>query len=109
MLILLIGAGLFYVWRFIPTQFPSVLSPHVPSYAEWRDAQTPNKAAPANAQSKPVYRWRDKHGQTHISDKPPKGVRAERVRIDPNTNIVPMTHSGTSHNTGDDEVLEVIN
>lgn len=111
-MILLISAGLLYVWRYIPTHFPSVLKPHVPSYAQWRKAQSPTKEAQSKRQERPVYRWRDKHGQTHISDAPPKGVRAERVHIDPNTNIVPMgrpKHPAQDKQTTDDDIVEIIN
>lgn len=90
--------------------FPSMLVPHVPSYAQWRDAQAPKQQSKhVQSQDKPVYRWRDKHGQTHISDTPPKGVRAERVHINPNTNIVPLSHPRTTNEVStDNEILEVI-
>ena len=34
-----------------------------------------------------LYRWRDDQGVLHVSDAPPKGVRAERVARAPRTGI----------------------
>jgi hypothetical protein len=45
---------------------------------------------PASATQQTLYRWRDKHGEWQISDKPPAaGIKYETVRYPTNANVIP--------------------
>ena len=44
-------------------------------------------AAQAHEARRDLYRWHDAAGVLHVSDAPPKGVRAERVARAPKTGI----------------------
>lgn len=46
-----------------------------------------------------LYRWIDAAGVVNITDKPPKGHPYTIVRIDPNTNVVPMSGSDSTTKT----------
>ena len=65
-----------WVWYRAPEHLP----------AEWRKT---NPHSPDYAPA--VYRWKDDHGRTQISDVPPTDRPYQTVRIDPNTNVVPDT------------------
>lgn len=72
-LALLAGAAA-WLWYRAPEHLPRELrqrNPHSPDYA------------PA------VYRWKDDHGRTQLTDTPPADRPYETVRIDPATNVVP--------------------
>ena len=57
--------------------------------AERARQQRAERAAAAQADDarRDLYRWHDKAGVLHVSDAPPKGVRAERVARAPRTGI----------------------
>lgn len=45
---------------------------------------------PASATQQTLYRWRDKHGEWHVSDKPPAaGTKYETVHYPTNANVIP--------------------
>jgi len=45
---------------------------------------------PASATQQTLYRWKDKHGNWQISDKPPaSGVKYETVHYPTNANVIP--------------------
>ena len=57
--------------------------------AERTRAQRAERAAAAQADDarRDLYRWHDAAGVLHVSDKPPKGVHAERVARAPRAGI----------------------
>ena len=71
---LLGGLGLY--WYTTPREAPS-----------WARGWLPGSPDP----NKPLYRWQDRYGREHITDKPPTG-RPYDVVIHPyNTNVVPSS------------------
>jgi hypothetical protein len=77
-LLLLIGAAAAW-WYFAPETLPDAVKPRLPR------AIDPNP---------PLYKWKDAHGQWHITDQPPPDRPYEEVRIDPRTNVVPTVVPG---------------
>jgi hypothetical protein len=68
-----------YVWHFEPERLP----------AEWR------RGNPHSRDYTPVlYRWKDAAGVVQVTDRPPPDRPYETVRIDPNTNRVPLQPRG---------------
>jgi hypothetical protein len=54
--------------------------------------QRMQRAAAAQAAAEPkLYRWRDAHGVLQITDQPPTGRKFERVRLQEDVNVVPMS------------------
>ena len=54
-----------------------------------RDAQhADEKHARADA-NPPLYKWKDEHGQWHITDRAPKDRPYEKVVVDPGANVIP--------------------
>jgi hypothetical protein len=50
------------------------------------------RAEAARAAAEPhLYRWRDRHGELHITDQPPKRRRYETVPLREDVNVVPMS------------------
>lgn len=74
--VLLVAGAAAWVWHYAPEHLP----------AEWR-GRNPN--SPDYAPQ--VYLWKDDQGRTQVTDQPPSdGRRYETVRIDPQTNVVPL-------------------
>jgi uncharacterized protein DUF4124 len=65
-------------WYFAPASMPAWLARSVPASP---------KLGPA------LYKWRDDKGRLHVTDAPPTDRQYERVRYDPNTNVVPAGSS----------------
>ena len=62
-------------------------------YWQGKESRARKPPAPdkAGRVEQPLYRWRDAQGVLHVSDQPPKGQAAERVRLREDQNVVPMT------------------
>lgn len=71
----LIAGAAWAVWRWFPEWLPEDIrrsNPHSPDYAPW------------------LYRWKDAAGRVQITDTPPpEGVPFERIRLDPEQNVIP--------------------
>lgn len=60
-----------------------------PHSRAWLQQKT-NQVLPASATQQTMYRWRDQHGEWHVSDKPPTGnIKYETVRVPTNANVIP--------------------
>jgi hypothetical protein len=59
-------------------------NPHMRAWFERKSEQV----LPA-ATEQTLYRWRDQHGEWHVSDKPPAGIKYETVRYPTNANVIP--------------------
>lgn len=69
------GAAAFAVWTWLPELLPLELrrqNPNSPDYAPW------------------IYKWKDAQGRVQLTDTPPpEGMPFERIRLDPEQNVVP--------------------
>ena len=73
--LLLQAAAAAYVWYLEPERLPT----------EWR------RGNPNSRDYMPLlYRWKDAAGVVQVTDRPPPDRPYETVRIDPNTNRVPL-------------------
>jgi len=60
-----------------------------PQLRAWFERKT-DQVLPASATQQTLYRWRDQHGEWHVSDKPPSGgIKYETVRYSTNANVIP--------------------
>ncbi len=60
-----------------------------------RAAHPPVTAARAKDANPPLYKWKDEHGQWHITDRPPTGgLPYEKVTVNPETNVLPAVPPG---------------
>ncbi len=74
-LVIGLAALAFAVWTWMPQFLPLELrrmNPNSPDYAPW------------------IYKWTDAQGRVQLTDTPPpEGVPFERIRLDPEQNVVP--------------------
>lgn len=70
-----LAVGGFAVWTWLPEVLPLELrrqNPNSPDYAPW------------------IYKWKDAQGRVQLTDTPPpEGVPFERIRLDPEQNVIP--------------------
>ncbi|MBI1424505.1 MAG: DUF4124 domain-containing protein [Gammaproteobacteria bacterium] len=59
-----------------------------PQMRAWFERKT-DQVLPASATEQTLYRWRDAHGEWHVSDTPPQGIKYETVRVPTNANVIP--------------------
>lgn len=80
-LIVVLGlfGGVLLYWYTTPNSMPTWLRGWLPS------AST---TASSNSDTKPVYRWEDEAGQTHITSQPPSGQPYEVIRYRTDTNAI---------------------
>jgi len=71
----LLAASAWAVWTWFPQWLPlewRQANPNSPDYAPW------------------LYKWVDAQGRVQFTDKPPpEGVPFERIRLDPEQNVIP--------------------
>jgi hypothetical protein len=61
-------------------------NPRVRAWFEHKSRQV----LPASASEQTMYRWRDKHGEWHVSDKPPHGgIHYDTLHYPTNANVIP--------------------
>jgi hypothetical protein len=79
--LLLISLGVLIVAGFVIYQDPQLRAYFT---------RTTEQVLPSAVTEQTLYRWRDKHGQWQLSDKPPPaGVDYETVQYPANTNVIP--------------------
>ena len=61
-----------------------------PGYQTGEQRRVRAQAARAAAEPK-VYRWRDAGGVLHITDQPPRGRKYEKVTLQEDVNVIPMS------------------
>lgn len=62
-----------------------------PQVRSWFVRQTTH-VLPKSATEQTVYRWRDAHGEWHVSDTPPdNGIKYQTVRYPTNANVIPSS------------------
>ncbi|GMU43094.1 MAG: DUF4124 domain-containing protein [Xanthomonadales bacterium] len=77
-LLLLLAAAALAWWYFWPQALP----------AGWREVLP--VAESSEAHNPTLYKWKDARGRWQVSDQPPPaGVPYEKVRIHPDTNVLP--------------------
>lgn len=56
------------------------------------ETQRRERIAAEQARQEPgLYRWRDAQGVLHVTSEPPKGRKYERVELQEDVNVVPMS------------------
>lgn len=86
-LIVVLGlfGGVLLYWYTTPNSMPTWLRGWLPSAA--------TTTAGSSSDAKPVYRWEDEAGQTHITTQPPSGRPYEVIRYRADTNVLPSESS----------------
>lgn len=60
-----------------------------PHLRAWLERKT-DQVLPSTATQQTLYRWRDKHGQWQVSDKPPAaGIQYKTLHYSTNANVIP--------------------
>lgn len=60
-----------------------------PEIRAWFQRQS-HQVLPRSASEQTLYRWQDRHGEWHVSDKPPGGgIHYQTVHYPTNANVIP--------------------
>lgn len=59
-----------------------------PQVRAWFARKT-QQVLPATATEQTMYRWRDRHGEWHVSGKPPRGIHYDTLHYPTDANVIP--------------------